>query len=521
MSRSSDRGHRPARLIALLVTLVGALVAAGGASAIDGVNGYQATPYATGFSTANNMGPIGLAFDGSGNLYASQFWWNQLYRFAPGGGVANASTALPTLIEPSWGASGLAFAGGRLYLAEQQTGRVIEVDTTTGAEVRTIAHVPCATALATDPTTGDLLTTSVGCTGVTAYRLSNFASGPATVTNYSSIEGEALDGLAFAPDGTLYGAVLDAAVVQLSQDGSSTPGPIEEVADVDGADGMGVVVTPNGRFIFVNSNDGFVDRVDLSTDPATVTRVAENGSRGDFATIGPDGCLFVTQTDSIWRISNADGSCNLAPAPKPVAVATAINCAPSSGTYGFASVGATLTSAGGPIANAALVFALGGQTLNATTAGDGSASATPATALGSGTYTVSYAGSPTTLPSTATCSLTVSNSGSGKVTGGPSTANGGKGGFNAQADRKGLKGDLEFHVGAQNVHAGTVTSLGVAPDGRKAWFGGALDDGRSFTAYVEDNGEPGRSDVFRLWVAGAELTPGQVAITGGNIQIHT
>jgi hypothetical protein len=31
---------------------------------------------------------------------------------------------------------------------------------------------------------------------------------------------------------------------------------------------------------------------------------------------------------------------------------------------------------------------------------------------------------------------------------------------------------------------------------------------------------PGRTDVFRLWVAGSELTPGQIAITGGNIQIH-
>jgi hypothetical protein len=514
MSRSS------ARLVALLVALVAALVGAGGASAIDGVNGYKATPYATGFSSANGIGPIGLAFDGSGNLYASQFWFNQVYKFAPGGGVANASTALPSLIEPSWGASGLAFSGGKLYLAEQQSGRVVEVDTTTGAAVRTIASVPCATALVTDPTSGDLLTTSIGCTGVSAYRLSGFGSGPATVSSYSSVTGEALDGLAFAPDGTLYAAVLDTSVVQLSQDGSSTPGPIQDVADVDGADGMGVVVSPNGRFIFVNSNDGFVDRLDLSTDPATVTRVAENGSRGDFATIGPDGCLFVTQTDSIWRISSADGSCNLAPAPKPAAVATAITCNGSGGTYGFASAGATLTSPGGPIANAALVFTVGGQSLDSPTAGDGSASVRPATAVGSGTYTVSYAGSPTTLPTTATCSLAVSNSGSGKITGGPTTANGGKGGFNAQADKRGLKGDLQFQVGGQNVHAGTITSLGVSTDGRKGWFGGTLDDGRAFTAYVEDNGEPGGTDVFRLWVAGAELTPGQVAITGGNIQIH-
>jgi hypothetical protein len=44
-------------------------------------------------------------------------------------------------------------------------------------------------------------------------------------------------------------------------------------------------------------------------------------------------------------------------------------------------------------------------------------------------------------------------------------------------------------------------------------------DGRRFVAYVEDNGEPGRNDVFKLWVGGGSWTA-DGRLTGGNVQIH-
>jgi len=69
------------------------------------------------------------------------------------------------------------------------------------------------------------------------------------------------------------------------------------------------------------------------------------------------------------------------------------------------------------------------------------------------------------------------------------------------------------------LHAKRFTSLAVAPDGRTAWFSGVGRDGRAFTAYVEDNGEPGRNDVFRLWIDGV-LQNGAGTMSGGNIQIH-
>lgn len=115
----------------------------------------------------------------------------------------------------------------------------------------------------------------------------------------------------------------------------------------------------------------------------------------------------------------------------------------------------------------------------------------------------------------------VINGGSGgKVTAGVlRSRDGGRGGFNVQSDGAETKGELQFQTDSVNFHAHTLSWLVVSADGTKAWFGGIGINGLSFTAYVEDNGEPGRSDIFRLWVEGVSLT-GSGALTGGNVQIH-
>jgi hypothetical protein len=53
-----------------------------------------------------------------------------------------------------------------------------------------------------------------------------------------------------------------------------------------------------------------------------------------------------------------------------------------------------------------------------------------------------------------------------------------------------------------------------------AWFAGAGIDGRAYTVYVENAGEPGAAaDVVRLWIDGA-LQPGSGTIADGNLQLH-
>ncbi|MBI4285757.1 MAG: hypothetical protein HY670_07670 [Chloroflexi bacterium] len=119
-------------------------------------------------------------------------------------------------------------------------------------------------------------------------------------------------------------------------------------------------------------------------------------------------------------------------------------------------------------------------------------------------------------------SLTVTFvSGIGKITGGVLRfGNNGRGGFNVQSNNGvTVKGELEYQNGSVNLHAHTMTAVAVSPDLKKGWFAGVLEDGHKFVVYVEDNGEPGRNDIFKIWVEGILLN-GDGKLTGGNVQIH-
>src|SRR5207248_11352489 len=53
------------------------------------------------------------------------------------------------------------------------------------------------------------------------------------------------------------------------------------------------------------------------------------GSRGDFVTVGPSGCLYATQSDRVIRVTKADGTCSLTPTnPAPVITLTPENVQP-------------------------------------------------------------------------------------------------------------------------------------------------------------------------------------------------
>jgi hypothetical protein len=194
--------------------------------------------------------------------------------------------------------------------------------------------------------------------------------------------------------------------------------------------------------------------------------------------------------------------------------------------YGAATLAVRLADSDDPVtarlAGHELVFELTGASYRATTDAGGLARVTAPALIPPGTYslTVRFEGDNLYLPSQVTATLNVSTGTPGHVTGGGlrSSANG-RGGFNVHSDGRQVKGQLEYQSPtAGNFHAGTMTALGVAPDGRSAWFTGIGEDGRSFLAYVEDRGEPSTGDIWRLWIAGRLETDGPVS--GGNIQIH-
>jgi hypothetical protein len=96
-------------------------------------------------------------------------------------------------------------------------------------------------------------------------------------------------------------------------------------------------------------------------------------------------------------------------------------------------------------------------------------------------------------------------------------------GFNVMYQEGALKGELEYidHATKMNVHAHDMTKLVVSNDKTKAWFEGTCTiDGVSgtFKAYVEDNGEPGKKDVFKITLSDGYTAGGQ--LLNGNIQIH-
>jgi hypothetical protein len=154
--------------------------------------------------------------------------------------------------------------------------------------------------IAGDPLTTDLyVSTTSGL-----FRVQNPSSASPTITNL----GGCFDGIAWTADGSrFYGAVCGSSLVFgfvrataqtfLVDVGHSN---VDGIAiALDHTTQSGIDVSNN---VFVNNNDGTIVRIDVNNGNA-VSVVASGGSRGDFETVGPDNCLYVTQSDRVEKIS--------------------------------------------------------------------------------------------------------------------------------------------------------------------------------------------------------------------------
>jgi RHS repeat-associated protein/uncharacterized repeat protein (TIGR01451 family) len=286
-----------------------------------GSGGFIAKPFATGFGTCcGSIGPVGVAFDNAGNLFAMNYATGFLYKFGPAGGVAGPATQVnATSIQGC--PAGLAFSrdGKHLYLAVQCNGTVLEIDQSTGVVVRTVASgIPAATGLATDPITGDLFVSEPAFGHDDILRIQNPGSAAPTVVPYTH-PGTA-DGIAFGPDGTLYASVCCSAVDIIAGTNAASPGTIQTVIQnpaLAGNDGIALLPPPPGAVgesIVVNSNNGYIVEIDNpQTATPTFHNIVTGGSRGDFAAVGPDHCLYATQSDNVEKVTSTDGTCPFAP----------------------------------------------------------------------------------------------------------------------------------------------------------------------------------------------------------------
>src|SRR5947208_1761781 len=213
---------------ALIIVVLGLSIIPTGILPARAISNYPVTDFATGFGNSGTLGigPLGLGFDASGNLYVGDFATKNVYKFGPAGGVASPTTELATSIQlGGHNPHGLAVAkDGGLYLNLADAGEVVQLDPQTGGIIRVVATgLGWASGLAVDPLSGDLFVSQSG-QGNTIYRISNFATGRGTVTVYATVP--LADGIAFQSNGTLYAASGPAGgIVKVSGTNSPPPTP--------------------------------------------------------------------------------------------------------------------------------------------------------------------------------------------------------------------------------------------------------------------------------------------------------
>src|SRR5574337_387645 len=119
---------------------------------------------------------------------------------------------------------------------------------------------------------------------------------------------------------------------------------------------------------------------------------------------------------------------------------------------------------------------------------------------------------------------------SGKITGGGQIQKDVNFGFEVNSPNGvGFTGDLEFNDKLKkiNLDSKSITGLFVDTNGKQGTFDGTATvnkkGGYTFHVYVEDNGEPGTHDVFKIQIFdsnGVQVYSNGGTIISGNIQIH-
>jgi hypothetical protein len=274
---------------------------------------YPVTDFATGFANSGGLGPLGLGPDASSNLYVVDYQTKNVYKFGPAGGVASPTTEFATSTQLGGHTPhGLAVGkDGSIYLNLADAQQIVQLNPQTGAIMRTVASgLGWASGLAVDPLSGDLFVSQSGL-GDSIFRVSNFANGPGTVSVYATVPNA--DGLAFQWNGTLYAASGGLkGIVKISATSSPQPATTAFIISVPSIDGMAVSQKPGRDLtLFGNRNDGIITQVTFEK-PGSLpgkTDIFTGGTRGDFETVGRDGCLYATQTDRIIKVANPNGGC--------------------------------------------------------------------------------------------------------------------------------------------------------------------------------------------------------------------
>ncbi len=298
--------------------------------------GFTLTPFTTGFTSGSlffgnvNWGCRGASNPGwtaDGSAYVNNFLDGGVFKFPAQGGVASNSAKLstlgPSLFGPVTGKDGKLYAARGATNGNFFTGAVFEIDATSGAAVRTvIGGLTCPTALVVDPVSGDLFfgdsCTGAGSDNPALFRISNPGSTTATLSVYATLPTTPTSWITIAPNGTIYMAQSiqgppGAPVLAISGTDKPFPPTMTPVPNLNTIYwvGMGEALPSGAAKSLIVLQGSTIRLADITTDPPTYTDLILNGAGS--GTIGPDGCLYVSSVDTVYKLAPAAGGCGFAP----------------------------------------------------------------------------------------------------------------------------------------------------------------------------------------------------------------
>ena len=322
---------------------------------VTAARGYKLSTFASGFFDGNfnhvaGCGGIGeIAWSPSAQVYVPDYITGDIYKFGLSGGSPNGIAKI-TRVPLGPYMAGLAFGkNGDLYGDQwfnvqggsDCCGFIYQLNPSDGSIEREVAaHVP-ATNIYVDPVSGDIFTTSSFNGGPdysnNVYRIHDPGPGkPAadcktgTGCSVYAVIGGPTGGITFDRDGTLYvgGAWQESANLwQVTGTKSAKPGTVALLDSTLVGGGSPVVLTPGDKrklpVLAVNQNNE-IDRLDLNHKPLAPVPIV-HGPAGS-QDLGPDGCLYVSNSNTISKLTTADGAC---PYPPAVTLGTGLSLAQS------------------------------------------------------------------------------------------------------------------------------------------------------------------------------------------------